>query len=70
MRKVDYVGSDPAASKLLFAPPGPGSEGDLDRDFDSIELAPAQQSSGLRPSAVTGAEGSEGGSVGEGAHNA
>ncbi|TEB28578.1 hypothetical protein FA13DRAFT_1815710 [Coprinellus micaceus] len=70
MRKVDYVGSDPAASKLLFAPPGPGSEGDLDRDFDSIELAPAQQSSGLRHSAVTGAEGSEGGSVGEGAHNA
>ncbi|TEB29603.1 hypothetical protein FA13DRAFT_1734381 [Coprinellus micaceus] len=39
MRKVDYLGSEPVASKLLFAPPTPGSEDDLDSDLSSIEMA-------------------------------
>ncbi|KAJ3540065.1 hypothetical protein NMY22_g4460 [Coprinellus aureogranulatus] len=30
IRKTDYVGSRPIASKLLFAPPTPGSEDDED----------------------------------------
>ena len=46
MRKVDYMGSEPLASKLLFAPPAPGSEDDLEGDFDSFEMAP--QPAGLR----------------------
>jgi hypothetical protein len=32
MRKVDYLGSEPIASTLLFAPPGPS-----ERSEDSIE---------------------------------
>ncbi|TEB28622.1 hypothetical protein FA13DRAFT_1815724 [Coprinellus micaceus] len=46
MRKVDYMGSEPVASKLLFAPPVPGSEGGLDGELESFEMAP--QPSGLR----------------------
>ncbi|TEB28590.1 hypothetical protein FA13DRAFT_1735433 [Coprinellus micaceus] len=38
MRKADYMGSEPFASKLLFAPPAPGSEDDLGADFDSYEM--------------------------------
>jgi hypothetical protein len=40
MRKVDYMGSEPVASKLLFAPPAPGSEDSYEGDFDSIEMTP------------------------------
>ncbi|TEB27475.1 hypothetical protein FA13DRAFT_1816390 [Coprinellus micaceus] len=41
MRKVDYMGSEPVASKLLFAPPAPGteSEDDLEEDLDSFDMA-------------------------------
>lgn len=39
MRKVDYMGSEPVASKLLFAPPTPDSEDDLDSDLSSFEMA-------------------------------
>ena len=38
MRKVDYMGSQPVASKLLFAPPVPGSEDDLEEDFDAPQM--------------------------------
>ncbi|TEB21339.1 hypothetical protein FA13DRAFT_1799994 [Coprinellus micaceus] len=38
MRKVDYMGSDPVATKLLFAHSAPGSEEDLEGDFDCIEM--------------------------------
>ena len=41
MRKVDYVGSQAVASKLLFAPPAPGSEDDLDGDTTSFETEPS-----------------------------
>jgi hypothetical protein len=34
MRKVDYMGSEPAASKLMFSPHVPGSEDDLEGDFE------------------------------------
>jgi hypothetical protein len=37
MRKVDYMGSEPFASKLLFAPPIPGSEDDFD---DQLQRSP------------------------------
>jgi hypothetical protein len=40
MRKVDYMGSEPVASKLLFAPPAPESEDDLEADFESCEMTP------------------------------
>jgi hypothetical protein len=60
MRKIDYMGSEPVASKLLFAPPAPGSEDDLDGDFDSLE--PAQEPSGLRRRESAG-EGSDRGGV-------
>lgn len=33
MRKVDYMGSQPLASKLLFAPPLSGTEDSLNSDF-------------------------------------
>jgi hypothetical protein len=59
MRKVDYMGSEPVASKLLFAPPAPGSEGDLEDDFGSLEMA---QDSGLRQRGSAG-EGAERGEV-------
>jgi hypothetical protein len=39
IRKVDYMGSEPVASKLLFAPPAPGSE-DHEDDLDFFEMAP------------------------------
>ncbi|TEB21510.1 hypothetical protein FA13DRAFT_98796 [Coprinellus micaceus] len=40
MRKVDYIGSQPVASKLLFAPPPPGSDDDLEDDPGFFEMAP------------------------------
>jgi len=46
MHKVDYMGSEPVASKLLFAPPLPGSEDDLEGDIDSFRMA--AEASGLR----------------------
>jgi hypothetical protein len=52
MRKVDYMGSEPVASKLLFAPPAPGSEDDVEEDFDSHEMA--QESSVLRHRGAVG----------------
>ena len=44
MRKVDYIGSEPVASKLLFAPPAAGSEDDLDEDANSFEMVQGQSS--------------------------
>lgn len=38
IRKADYVGRRPYASKLLFAPPPPGSQDNI----DSFEMDPAQ----------------------------
>ena len=58
MRTVDYMGSEPVASKLLFAPPAPGSEDDLEGDFDSFEMSPEAS------------EGPEGFKEGEGSNNA
>ncbi|TEB28594.1 hypothetical protein FA13DRAFT_1711624 [Coprinellus micaceus] len=52
MRKVDYMGSEPIASKLLFAPPAPASEDDLEGDFDSLEMT--QGPSGLRQGGSAG----------------
>ncbi|TEB28613.1 hypothetical protein FA13DRAFT_1711638 [Coprinellus micaceus] len=46
MRKVDYMGSEPIASKLLFTPPAPGSEDDLEGAKVSLEMT--QEPSGLR----------------------
>ncbi|TEB28587.1 hypothetical protein FA13DRAFT_1735425 [Coprinellus micaceus] len=43
MRKVDYMGSEPMASKLLFAPPAPESEDDLGADFESCEVSEAPE---------------------------
>ena len=40
MRKVDYLGSKPIASKLLFTPPEPGSEDDIEGDSESVETVP------------------------------
>ncbi|TEB28593.1 hypothetical protein FA13DRAFT_1711623 [Coprinellus micaceus] len=55
MRKVDYMGSEPVASKLLFALPAPGSEDDLGNDFDSLEMT--QEPSGLhQPGSAGGAK--------------
>ncbi|TEB21346.1 hypothetical protein FA13DRAFT_1800006 [Coprinellus micaceus] len=55
MRKVDYMGSEPVASKLLFALPAPGSEDNLGNDFDSLEMT--QEPSGLRqPGSAGGAK--------------
>ena len=48
MRKVDYTGSEPIASKLLFAPPAPGSEDDIESDFDSFEMTPDPSGPGDR----------------------
>ena len=56
MRKVDYMGSEPLASKLLFAPPAPGSEDDVEGDADSFEMA--GEPSGLHRRGA-GGEGSE-----------
>ncbi|TEB28626.1 hypothetical protein FA13DRAFT_1735454 [Coprinellus micaceus] len=39
MRKVDHMGSAPVASRLLFAPPAPGSSDDPESDFGSFEMA-------------------------------
>ncbi|TEB21354.1 hypothetical protein FA13DRAFT_1717026 [Coprinellus micaceus] len=60
MRKIDYMGSEPVASKLLFAPPPLGSEDDRDGDFESLERA--QEPSGLRRRESAG-EGSDRGEV-------
>ena len=38
MRKVDYMGSEPVASNLLFAPPPPGSEDGTEEEFDAVEM--------------------------------
>jgi hypothetical protein len=67
MRKVDYMGSETVASKLLFAPPAPGSEDNIEGDFDSIEMTP--EPSDLRHRAAAG-EGSEGRKGEEGSNNA
>ena len=56
MRKVDYMGSEPIASKLLFAPPAPGSKDDPEGDFESFEMT--QEPSGQRHQVAVG-EGSE-----------
>ncbi|TEB28597.1 hypothetical protein FA13DRAFT_1793778 [Coprinellus micaceus] len=52
MRKVDYMGSEPFASKLLFAPPPPGSEDDPEGDVEAIEMT--QEPHGLRRQGSTG----------------
>ena len=49
MRKVDNMGSDPVASKLLFAPPQ-GSDDDLEGEPTAYEMA-------LRPSQLPGRRG-------------
>ena len=67
MRKVDYMGSEPLASKLLFAPPAPGSEDDLEGDFNSFEVDP--QPSGLRHREAEGEE-LKGCEEGKGSNNA
>ena len=67
MRKVDYMGSEPAASKLLFAPPAPGSEDDLEGDFDSFEMTP--EPSGPRDRGAAG-EGPKEPEEGKGINNA
>ena len=67
MRKVDYMGSEPLASKLLFAPPAPGSEDDLEGDFDSFETT--AEPSGPRDRGAVG-ERSGGCKEGEGNSNA
>ncbi|TEB35053.1 hypothetical protein FA13DRAFT_1728845 [Coprinellus micaceus] len=54
MRKIDYMGSQPVASKLLFAPPEPGSEGDL----DSFETTPEPSSSLFHRNFARASEGS------------
>ncbi|TEB28571.1 hypothetical protein FA13DRAFT_1815705 [Coprinellus micaceus] len=38
MRKVDYAGSEPIASKLLFSPPVPGIGDELDLDRSGVVL--------------------------------
>ena len=59
MRKVDYMGSQPVASKLLFAPPEPGSEGNSDGDFSAIQMAQDPPGRMGRPEFAR--EGSDGG---------
>ena len=66
MRKVDYMGSEPLVSKLLFAPPAPGSEDDLEGDFVSFEMA--QVPSDLRHRGAGGGA-SEVGENGEGSRS-
>ena len=61
------MGSEPVASKLLFAPPTPGSEDDLEGDFDSFEMT--LEPSDLRHRAAVG-EGSEGREAEAGSNNA
>jgi hypothetical protein len=39
MRKVDYMGTEPMASKLLFASLPPESEGGAECDSDCFEMA-------------------------------
>jgi hypothetical protein len=41
MRRVDYMGSELFALKLLFAHPVPGSEGGLYGNDNSVEVTPA-----------------------------
>ena len=38
MRKVDYMGTEPMASKLLFAVPPPESQGRAECDSDDFEM--------------------------------
>ena len=45
MRKVDYVGSQPVASILLFASQGHAPESDLDGETGSFEMSAAPTSS-------------------------
>lgn len=42
LRKTDYMGSQPVASKLLFAPPPLGSEDDLE-DEAAVPLEVADE---------------------------
>lgn len=53
MRKVDYMGSQPFASKLLFAPPQSGLDGDFDEEL-SRSLDASEDSYGLHRGTVTG----------------
>ena len=46
MRRIDYTGTQPVASQLLFAPAGPGSEDELKSDTNTFEMA-AEKSSTL-----------------------
>ena len=39
MRKVDYMGSEPVASKLLFAPQATGSEADADQGAEYLDMS-------------------------------
>ncbi|TEB28585.1 hypothetical protein FA13DRAFT_1735423 [Coprinellus micaceus] len=57
MRKVDYMGSEPFASKLLFAPPIPGEDDDPEAGLDSFEMAPDPSGLCHRDSAGKGFEG-------------
>jgi hypothetical protein len=57
MRKVDYMGSEPFASKLLFAPQVPGEDDDSEVGLDSFEMAPDPSGLHRRDSAGKGFEG-------------
>jgi hypothetical protein len=51
MRKVDYMGSEPVASKLLFAQRGPDSEDDLEGDSETSKMG--SEGTGVRRWAAT-----------------
>jgi hypothetical protein len=61
MRKVDYMGSEPVAPKLLFAPPAPGSEDSLEGDFNSFEMTPEPSGPHDRGAEGKGSQGREDG---------
>ena len=54
MRKVDYMGSQPFASKLLFAPPQSDSEDDLEGELSTSSHEMSEDSSERRQRPVTG----------------
>ena len=54
MRNINYMGSEPLASKLLFAPPVPGSEDSFDEDFGE-SLRMAERPAGIHRRGSTGA---------------
>jgi hypothetical protein len=64
MRKVDYMGSEPVASKLLFAAPTPGSDDDLEDDLNSSEMVARTSGLRYRGGGDDGAEVREVGTVG------